>query len=225
MKTASTSCRCRGFTIVEIAVVIMLVALMAGGLMMPLGAQMDLQKEKNTQTTLAEIKEALTGYAIVNGGLPCPDTTLDPAAVSFGQSPVSCSGAATADGYLPFKSLGLTQVDAWGTPCTAAPCSRSGDWRYRVDSSFVGSTFAVDTATASNLRVQKIGTTALTAATEPPVAIIYSTGADLLPNAANATYDNIYTSDNRTAAFDDILVWISRPALINRMVAAGKLPR
>jgi hypothetical protein len=33
-----------------------------------------------------------------------------------------------------------------------------------------------------------------------------------------------YQADVPSTTFDDILIWISRPLLMNRMVAAGKLP-
>jgi len=34
----------------------------------------------------------------------------------------------------------------------------------------------------------------------------------------------VYQADVPSTAFDDILIWISRPILFNRMVAAGRLP-
>jgi hypothetical protein len=38
------------------------------------------------------------------------------------------------------------------------------------------------------------------------------------------TTGGVYQSDVPGPNFDDILIWISRPILFNRMVAAGKLP-
>ncbi len=56
--------------------VLMIVGLLLGGLIVPLSAQMDQRRATETQKTLEEIKEALTGYAVINGQLPCP---ADPA--------------------------------------------------------------------------------------------------------------------------------------------------
>ena len=59
------------------------------------------------------------------------------------------------------------------------------------------------------------------------MAIIYSTGKNRLADGENADYEvsnGVYESDVQSTDFDDHLVWISRPLLMNRMVSAGKLP-
>ncbi|HLD09715.1 MAG TPA: prepilin-type N-terminal cleavage/methylation domain-containing protein, partial [Methylophilaceae bacterium] len=54
-----------GFTLVEMAVVLVIVGLLLAGLLMPLSAQLDQRNTTDTQKALAEIQQALIGYAIV----------------------------------------------------------------------------------------------------------------------------------------------------------------
>ena len=58
--------RCRGFTLTELAVVMVIVAVLMGGLLIPLSAQRDAQAFRETQAQLDEIREALIGFAVVN---------------------------------------------------------------------------------------------------------------------------------------------------------------
>lgn len=114
-----------GFSLVELAIVLLIVTLLLGGLLVPLNAQIDQQRTKETQKTLAELKESLLGFAIVNGRLPCPATTASNGQESF------CTSAAGAciptstyqthgkcsnffDGLVPAAALGITPVNAQG---------------------------------------------------------------------------------------------------------------
>ena len=75
---ASVTVRVRGFTLIELAVVIAIVALLLGALLVPLATQIQGRNVKETRESLAEIKEALMGYAMTQGRLPCPDTDAAP---------------------------------------------------------------------------------------------------------------------------------------------------
>ncbi len=61
-----------GFTLIELAMVLLIVALLIGGLLMPLSAQYEVRGRQETEKALANIREALIGFAVVNGRLPCP---------------------------------------------------------------------------------------------------------------------------------------------------------
>lgn len=61
-----------GFTLIELAMVLFIVALLIGGLLMPLSAQYEVRGRQETEKALANIREALIGFAVVNGRLPCP---------------------------------------------------------------------------------------------------------------------------------------------------------
>lgn len=124
----------KGFTLAELAVVLVIVGLLLGGLMVPLSAQYDSRYINDTQKALNDIREALIGYAIVNGRLPCPaDQSIQSATNNAGMEATTGSGATltcacstgtiarfggtactNASGVLPWATLGLPESDAWG---------------------------------------------------------------------------------------------------------------
>jgi len=55
-----------GFTLVEIAVVLVILAVIMSALFFPLTMRVDHKRMKVTQERLEEIKEALLGFAILN---------------------------------------------------------------------------------------------------------------------------------------------------------------
>ena len=59
-----------GFSLIELAIVMFIVSIILGGLLTPLSTRLESQNRKQTTTMLAEIKESLMGYAIINGHLP-----------------------------------------------------------------------------------------------------------------------------------------------------------
>ncbi|MDO8932516.1 MAG: prepilin-type N-terminal cleavage/methylation domain-containing protein [Rhodocyclaceae bacterium] len=212
-----------GFTLMELAVVMAIMALLLGGLLLPLSAQSDMRARQESTRMLTDIRDALLGYALINGKLPCPmpTTVTDPADTSYGIAAASC--APGTEGYLPWKTLGVSETDAWGNPRTLSTQPFNGYWRYRVDAAFASS-FTLTTLPASALVVMDAAGNTITETTNNPVvAIVYSAGADLVPGGLNAgTPDTTYQGGPPASGFDDILIWIARPILLNRMVAAGK---
>lgn len=217
-----------GFSLVEMAVVLVIFGLLIGGLVLPLTGQLDAKRYSETRQGLENIKSALIGFAVLYGRLPCPSTVTDPTDVNYGVEITPCPALA-AEGYLPWKTLGMSETDAWNNARVDA--SSAGLWRYRVNSNFSSATtlFTISTApnTAENLIVRNTAGNSLTTATENPVAVVFSAGKNLVAEGENAIFEStnaFYQSDLPSAVFDDQLVWIGRPMLISRMVAAGKLP-
>lgn len=113
-----------GFTLIEMAVVLVVVMLLLGGLLVPLATQVEQRRIAETQKSLEEIKEALIGYAAShvdsNGHpyLPCPDAaTGSPLAViNDGQEDrdPSTGNCVFTTGNLPWVTLGTGATDAWG---------------------------------------------------------------------------------------------------------------
>ena len=101
----------RGFTLIELAIVMFIVSLLIGGMLLPLSAQMDIRNYGDTQKILADARDALLGYAMANDRLPCPAS-----ATSNGQESPVGGGACTNpyDGFFPAATLGLAPVDAQG---------------------------------------------------------------------------------------------------------------
>ncbi|MDA0823694.1 MAG: prepilin-type N-terminal cleavage/methylation domain-containing protein [Proteobacteria bacterium] len=113
----------RGFTLVEMAVVLFIFGLLIAGVIGPLETQLEARDRNSTIATMNEVIEALYGYAITHGRLPCPDTDgdglpdmtnepYDPSDVDTG----ACDGDTFNDGegFLPWAELGVAQGDAWG---------------------------------------------------------------------------------------------------------------
>lgn len=231
-----------GFSLVEMAIVLAIVGILMASLLPSLTSQIEQQRRNETRNQIADIQQALMGFAIINGRLPCPTTQTDPANSLYGQEDPSCpSGTPTTDGYLPWKTLGVSEIDAWGTKRTSTSSPWNGYWRYRTDRNFSKSSSPITLTTgfgtcpgssADCLVVQDNAGNSLTSSSERPIAIVYSTGSNLTPDGQNANYQAngaispgaTYQSDVPSSNFDDILVWISRPQLFNRLVAAGRLP-
>lgn len=121
----------RGFSLVELAVVMTIVALLLGGLMYTLGAQTEQRNFEETRRRLEQARELVLAFALVNGRLPCPArsaATSSPATTAGDEvvtTATGCVGDAVTDyyggasggvslGLLPARSIGYQQVDSSG---------------------------------------------------------------------------------------------------------------
>ena len=111
----------RGFTLIEVAVALVLLSLLFGSVFLPLRARVEMRQIDETVLLLNRAREALLGYAATHGYFPCPAD-----ATSAGREPAGTNhltGSCPAfQGYLPAAALGLMSsdghgyaVDAWGT--------------------------------------------------------------------------------------------------------------
>ncbi|MEO8331545.1 MAG: type II secretion system protein [Gallionella sp.] len=129
-----------GFTLVELAMVLFIVTLLLAGLVPTITAQLEQQRTSETRKLMNEIKEALIGYAVINGQLPCP---ADPAIISgqtgAGIKRSTCTTYANSTGVVPWATLGVSETDGWGNRFT-----------YRVTPEFADAiilnTFGFDTS-------------------------------------------------------------------------------
>jgi prepilin-type N-terminal cleavage/methylation domain-containing protein len=107
----------KGFTLVEIAIVLVIVgSLLAGGINI-MSASSDTASYKESQNNLNDIKESLVTYYTQFKRLPCPDTDNDPTnAATYGvENPVGGGTCTTNWGWLPHATLGIGGgKDAWG---------------------------------------------------------------------------------------------------------------
>jgi len=205
-----------GFTLVELAVVLLIVGILLAGVMSTLSAQIEIRKYRATQDTMVLIQEALIGYAIINKFLPCPDTD-DP---TDGIADPGCDAiGADIEGAVPWVDLGLTSdhaEDAW-----------SNEFIYRVDATFASS-IPDPPNTTTGIEVQDKSATTLSALNpNAPVAVLVSFGKDGDGEYENSStsVDKIYTRDDYVLDdIDDEVTWLSRHVLIGRMVSAGKWP-
>lgn len=130
--------RAQGFSLVEMAIALVVFALLIGGLLLPLSAQIEQRHIVETQRQLEEIKAALMGFAAANGRLPCPASSTSNGVESFAAGGTTANGNCSnfLDGFLPAATLGLTPVDSEGyaLDAWALPTSRI---RYAVSNATV----------------------------------------------------------------------------------------
>jgi prepilin-type N-terminal cleavage/methylation domain-containing protein len=222
----------KGFTLVELTIVLVIVALLMGAMLVPLSAQRDLQNVRETQKQLSDIGEALLGYAAshqaIDGRphLPCPDTDDDGLENRAGNTCIE------QEGRLPWADLGVGREDAWGNR-----------FRYRVVDKYsnMGAGFTLTNEAA--LRIcEDSACTKVIANNLPAVVVSHGkngagafnvlggtnpapVGSDEMSNQ-NADNNFVFHVPSNVTGneFDDIVIWISPYILFNRMIAAGKLP-
>lgn len=221
--------RQRGFSLIELAIVLFIVALLLGGMLYPLATRLDQKRIEDTQGELQAIKAALIGYAVIHGYLPCPTYVSDPSSPYYGVAASSCSSPPATEGYLPWKTLGVAESDSWGHPRQSATDPWVGFWRYRVDRSFADPSKPIQltTSPSDSIRVVDAAGDSLTTSSEPPVAIVFSTGPNMVADGENASFESTsptYEGGTPTPNFDDITMWIGRPELFGNLVSAGRLP-
>ena len=105
--------RQRAFSLVEMAVVLAIVGLLLAMGMYTLSAQSEQRAREDTQQRLEQAREALLGFAVANGRLPCPASGS--ATGVEADSPAGSGSCTNAyNGFLPAITLGLQPVDGDG---------------------------------------------------------------------------------------------------------------
>lgn len=201
-----------GFSLIEMAVVLMILGLLLSLFLMPLAASIENERRNETRDRMEEIKEALIGYAIVNGRLPCPDSNND------GLENSGCAAlSSTSTGQLPWLNLGIDGHDSWGRY-----------YAYAVSTNFT-TPFTLTTEGALHICNNTACTRSL--ATKLPF-IVLSTGkhntehsdAELENMDSDARFIEQDYSMQNSYEFDDLLTWVAPTVLISRLISAGKLP-
>ena len=238
MNTTQTLRTQTGFTLTELAIVLVIVGLLIGGMLVPLSAQRDLQSTNETNKYIANVKEALLGFAAANCRLPCPAKPDMPsgatdAGMEYKSNSTGCD--TSVEGVLPWATLGLPETDAWGRRLTyrvredfakTVPTCKSGNVAFSLDTN---GDISVLTSTSGGANL----------ATQLPVIVIshgknglraYLPTGERLGTSPdpdekeNADADTSFVSKTQTPTFDDLVDWISPNILKNRMISAGRLP-
>jgi prepilin-type N-terminal cleavage/methylation domain-containing protein len=242
-----------GFTLVEMAIVLIILGFILTAFLMPLKAQRDVAFQLETQETLDNAKKALIGFAQANGRLPCPATDNGIGA----ENPIDGSGSCVSfSGFLPAITLGLQTTDNQGYALDA--------WNNRIYYAVTQSTapvpnpitpdFTTNNVTdgmnivgianlspdlrvlCGQISVPNVCNPAIPLVTNA-VAVIFSTGINgALPNievgedeVANKTATITFYSRSSTAEgsavgeFDDIVTWLSPYVLYNAMIEARQI--
>jgi prepilin-type N-terminal cleavage/methylation domain-containing protein len=181
----------RGFTLIEIAVVLVILTILLATLAIPITTQLNQKRAAETQKMLDLAQQALIGYASANGRLPCPatDGVTVGAVNSFGDERFAVGGTATNGqceywtGYLPAVALGLSpldsqgfMVDAWGLPQNRI--------RYAVWGSVPISINLIQYPFTKTGGIKAATTTALSDTTTPFLFVCQSAPLGTVPTAA-----------------------------------------
>jgi len=230
-----------GFSLIELAVVIVIITLLLGSLLIPLATQIDNRRYAETEKQLAHIREALIGFALAKRYLPCPAKSETNGLEDRDPATNACTdpgSGPTRAGFLPWVTLGVTRQDAWDNL-----------FRYSVTPGFANSDpdlyFALDTN--GDIQIKASSTVNLTNNEIPAIVLSHgkngygatsssgtarvSPGSWAGDEQVNATgFDKVYVrvrTENTAASggeYDDVVAWVSLNQLFARMVSAGRLP-
>ena len=96
--------RSRGFTLIEMAIVLVIITILIGGLAMPLSAQIQARRIAETKKTLEETREAILGYAMTHS-CSCAYNAVGPAGTLYSSPQTTCASTSC-----PTNNPSLTAV-------------------------------------------------------------------------------------------------------------------
>lgn len=236
-----------GFSLIEMAMVLLIIGLLLNGLLVAIGENNTNRLRTDANTQLEQIREALYGFAQINGRLPCP---ANPSSAGI-EAPVNGGNCTDVSGFIPgvqlniqgsYNAQGLL-VDPWANPyryavSTLAISSSSIFTNRATLQSWFSGTAPTGGTWLCVSDTTNCGPVVL-ASTVP--AIVYSLGASStagsakqaenlgatlggLAVAGDREFVDAQYSEDAVEFFDDILVWLSPNILTSRLVSAGKLP-
>jgi prepilin-type N-terminal cleavage/methylation domain-containing protein len=235
-----------GFTLIELAIVMIIMALLIGGMLLPISAQQDIRTTAETTRQMEEIKEALLGFTVKNGYFPCPaksNSTSDGGLEDRNGTSGKCT---KQKGFLPWITLGIKPTDGWGhlfiysvTPAFshALPADRftlttepNITIQTRDASGNIVNLSNINDIPAVLVSTGRNGYLSWSLDQASQNADSQSLNTDEDTNGGPAADGKTFVSRARSEVessggeFDDLVVWIPPYVLFNRMIAAGKLP-
>lgn len=238
-----------GFTLIEMSIVLIVISLILAGVLKTVGVQRQQLKRDETRQQLETIKEALIGFALTHGRLPCPDTGTD--GIENPQDPANNVSCDADEGWLPHVDLGTGSADTWGSRFRYFVTGSGVNSFADAPPSLVGtpvaanSSFSVDSTSANpavgDITVNDVNGNSI--AIEVPAMVISfgengrqtispgfpcpvaypSSVEDENCNGDKTLVDSFY-SDVGGQEYDDLVIWIPLTVLKSRMIEAALLP-
>lgn len=231
----------KGFTLVELAIVLLIIGLLSKNMLEPLAIAREKQRYNKNTSSLQLIKESLLAHVVATGTLPCPTSASIPSGAG---SPLVCD---VDQGGIPAAALGLAGavneqgalLDEWSRAFLYAVSLSShpveGD-KLVPDWTSVGEASAVG---ISNMRGSLVLCTRVVSGDCPMSKIranelafvVVSYGKEITASTLeieNSDGDDTFLiaeySIEETAAFDDQVVWSSGQEVMYWMLRAAWLP-
>lgn len=231
----------RGFTLVEVAIVLLIVGLLLAGGVNLLSGSADTAKYKQTQNELQEVKEALITYYTQLKRLPCPDTDGDGI-----ENALPTGSCASVRGFLPHVTLGVGgNHDAWGERIKYVV---SGDGNSFFTTQATNCSYSrPSSATPTSVRIQDLDIVSTTYVAEFAAFALVSTGKN--GRQTNSGMTGAFTNDGGCVGltvreqencdadstlrfgtemsggseivFDDMVVWVGDYQLISQLRKTG----
>lgn len=134
--SGNANLRQSGFSLIELAVVLMIIGTLLGGVLVAVGTSLESGRRTNTQNQLRQIEDAIYGFAQTQGRLPCPASD---GTGGLEQVPDGTTGACPLwHGFVPATTLGLfgsvdangLLLDPWQNPYRYSVAQYSFNGRY-----------------------------------------------------------------------------------------------
>ena len=234
-----------GFTLIEIAFVLLIMGLLTKTFVGPMASAQKHKLYTTTEAELQAIKEGLLAYVVATGVLPCPIAVETPFASNASvQSSVVCN---RSQGGVPAVTLSLSGaidsqgalLDAWNRPYLYAVSlsshstrgdASSPDWLVVGEASSVGVPH-LEASLKLCLHAAQ-GECSMNKTRASNLAfVVLSRGkidSDVTDEIENRDSDNIFVINDRSSdslvEFDDQLVWSSKQEVMYWMLRAAWLP-
>lgn len=232
----------RGFSLVELAVVLVIIGFLMVSGILAFNAQADQRNYEETVRRLNLAAEQVLAFAIANRRLPCPAA---PSATGV-ESPAGGTCTNPFDGFLPAESIGFPYYDSERYALDAY----NNRIRYAVSAAIVGCSgssavphfTSVDNLKANGMSCRpndldvctSSACAARVVAAQTAVFVVLSTGkngaftgsyvADEIDNTNNDARFVSRTPGGGSDTFDDIVLAVPVGVLYSRLTSAGVLP-
>ena len=226
-QTSLHAFRARGFTLVELAIGLFIITSLMGGMLTPITQQITERQNSEARHALESGRIALIGYALSHRDpdghpyLPCPTRT-------DGEEVRLADGrCAIQVGILPWRTLGVAEVDAWGNHLDYAVSADYADAHHgivanplpaaRVRICQASSCEQPQTAVAALLSHGRNGFGAHNAMGRSNLAPVSSDERANSDGTARFVLRPPSAADRAGGEFDDLVTWISPSWLLGRL--------
>lgn len=234
----------KGFSLIELAIVLVVIGLLLGGGIVALEVTTERRQRGEQGDQLEAIRDALYGFAISEGRLPCPaDIDAPDGEERFNGAGDAC---AATRGALPWVELGMGRRDAWShrllyrvNPAFADPSGEDVVFTLDTQAEYDAdddATIGINDLDGNRVAKRVVATVVSFGGQGdqvwidgdfdcPGTAAGFSTAESTNCDASGLFVAGGYRSaDTADGRFDDLVIWLPEVVLKARMVEAGRLP-